>query len=81
MTDYFGTEVADPYRWMEDVDSTQTREWVAAEGALTDSYLAQIPARARIRADLTRLWNYERLSVPFHRGPLYFTFRNSGLQN
>jgi prolyl oligopeptidase len=81
VTDYFGTQVADPYRWMEDVDAPQTRDWVAAERALTDSYLAQIPARERIRADLTRLWNYERLSVPFHRGPLYFTFRNSGLQN
>ncbi len=81
VTDYFGTEVADPYRWMEDVDSPATRAWVEAERSLTESYLAAIPSRVRIRTELTRLWNYEKVSVPFHRGPLYFTFRNSGLQN
>jgi prolyl oligopeptidase len=81
VTDYFGTSVADPYRWMEDVDSPQTRTWVGAERSLTESYLAAIPSRARIHTELTRLWNYEKMSVPFHRGPLYFTFRNAGLQN
>jgi prolyl oligopeptidase len=83
VTDYFGTKVADPYRWMEGVDSPQTRAWVLAEQKLTDSYLAAIPSRAQIHEELTRLWNYEKISAPVHsrRGDQYFVFRNSGLQN
>jgi prolyl oligopeptidase len=83
VTDYFGTKVPDPYRWMEDVDSPQTRAWVLAEQKLTDSYLAAVPGRAQIHEQLTRLWNYEKISVPVHsrRGDQYFVFRNTGLQN
>jgi len=81
MDTYFGTRVADPYRWLEDVDSPQTRAWVSAEGKLTRSYLKAIPQRRAIRARLQQLFNYERLGVPFRAGARYFYFRNSGLQN
>ena len=58
--DYFGTAVADPYRWLEDDTSAETAAWVAAENKVTFGYLEKIPARARLRARLTELWNYER---------------------
>jgi len=78
---YFGTVVADPYRWMEDVDSPQTTAWVKAEGDLTRAYLDAIPQRPQIRDAYRALRNYERLSAPFHEGKHWFYFRNSGLQN
>src|ERR687885_225735 len=62
--DYFGTKVADPYRWLEDLDSPETRAWVEAENKLTFDYLGQIPQRAAIKDRLTKLWNYERYGVP-----------------
>src|SRR6266481_5422030 len=55
--DYFGTKVADPYRWLEDVDAPETRTWIEAENALTFDYLARIPQRDAIRHRLTTLWN------------------------
>src|SRR5262245_34751409 len=58
--DYHGTKVADPYRWREDPDSTETRAWVDAENKVTFSYLEQIPERSAIKERLTKLWNYER---------------------
>ena len=79
--DYHGVKVADPYRWLEDLDSEETRNWVEAENKLTSSFLNDIPARAKIRERLTRLWNYERFGVPFREGKNYFYTRNSGLQN
>ena len=65
--DYFGTQVADPYRWLEDDNSAETAAWVEAENKVTFGYLAQIPARARLRERLTTLWNYERYGVPSQR--------------
>ena len=79
--DYFGTKVADPYRWMEEIDSPQTRAWVEAEDALTESYLAKIPQRRALRARLKQLYDYERVSAPSHENQTYLIFRNSGLQN
>ncbi len=79
--DYHGTRVADPYRWLEDVDAAETRAWVEAENALTAAYLAQIPARDTLRRRLTRLWNYPRYGTPFHKGGRYFFLKNDGLQN
>jgi prolyl oligopeptidase len=79
--DYFGTKVADPYRWLEDANSAETKAWVDAENQVTQAYLAQIPQRAAIRARLTRLWNYERYTVPYKEGGRYFYSRNDGLQN
>ncbi|HEY0427692.1 MAG TPA: prolyl oligopeptidase family serine peptidase [Pyrinomonadaceae bacterium] len=78
---YFGTSVADPYRWLEDADSVETKAWVEAENKLTFSYLDTIPERARIKNRLTELWNYEKYSAPFKEGKRYFYYKNDGLQN
>lgn len=78
---YHGTMVADPYRWLEDANSLETKEWVTAQNKVTQAYLAQIPQRAAIRERLTKLWNYERYSVPGKEGGRYFYSRNDGLQN
>jgi len=79
--DYFGTRVADPYRWLEDTDSPATLAWVKAENELTFGYLAAIPERAAIRARLEALWNYAKFSAPAKRGGRYFYSENSGLLN
>ena len=79
--DYHGTKVADPYRWLEDADSAETRAWVQAENKITFGYLEQIPFRQAIKDRMTKLWNYERYTVPFKEGGRYFFTRNNGLQN
>ncbi|HEX6285570.1 MAG TPA: prolyl oligopeptidase family serine peptidase [Pyrinomonadaceae bacterium] len=79
--DYHGTKVADPYRWLEDLDSAETAKWVEAQNKLTFGFLNSIPQRAAIRERLTKLWNYEKFGVPFKEGSRYFYTRNSGLQN
>ncbi len=79
--EYFGTRVADPYRWLEEVDSPQTQRWIAQENELAESVLATVPRREAIRQRLTQVWNYERRSVPEKAGELYAYFRNTGLQN
>ena len=78
---YHGVSIADPYRWLEDTDSPETKAWVAAENQLSDSYLATIPQRAAIKNRLTQIWNYARYSAPFKEGGRYFFFQNTGLQN
>jgi prolyl oligopeptidase len=78
---YHGTVVADPYRWLEDANSAETREWVEAQNKVTQAYLAQIPNRDAIKQRLTKLWNYERYSVTYKAGGRYFYSRNDGLQN
>ena len=78
--DYFGHHVADPYRWLEDLDAAATKGWVDAENALTFGYLSRLPQRDSIRARLTALWNYPKVSVPVREaGQLWFR-KNSGLQ-
>lgn len=79
--DYHGTQIADPYRWLEDVDSPETLAWVRAQNELTFGCLSQIPARDRLRKRITELWDYARAMTIHHRGRRYFQFRNSGLQN
>ena len=79
--DYFGTMVADPYRWMEDVDSAEVKTWVDAENELTQSYLTQVASRPKMHARLMELLNFERYTVPSRRGSRYFYSHNSGLQN
>ena len=79
--DYHGTKVADPYRWLEDLDSPQTRAWVDAERALTAKLLEQMPERTAIRARLKALWNYPRISMPSKRGGHYLVWKNDGLQD
>ena len=78
---YHGVNIADPYRWLEDTDSPETKAWVAAENQLSDAYLATIPERAAIKNRLTQIWNYARFSAPFKEGGRYFYFQNTGLQN
>ena len=79
--DYFGTEVADPYRWLEDDNSPETAAWVAAQNEVTFGYLAAIPEREAIRQRLTTLWDFERYGVPVKEGRYYIYSRNDGLQN
>jgi len=79
--DYHGVKVADPYRWLEDLDSEETRQWVEAENKLTFAFLNSIPERPAIRQRLTKLWDFEKYGVPFKEGNRYFYTRNSGLQN
>ena len=78
--DYHGTRVRDPYRWMEDLDSPEVAQWVAAENRVTSEYLATLPDRDPFKARMTELWNYPRVSVPFWEGGHWFYRRNSGLQ-
>lgn len=79
--DYFGTKVPDPYRWLEDPDSPETRAWVEAENRITFRFLEQIPERDQIKRRLTKLWNYERYGLPRKEGGRYFISKNDGLQN
>ena len=79
--DYHGTKVADPYRWLEDLDSPETRAWVSAEASLAEGYLAKIGARSRIKRRLTELSDFEKFGLPFHEGGRYFYTHNTGLQN
>lgn len=79
--DYHGTKVADPYRWLEDPDAADSREWIEAQNKLTFGYLETLPQRERLKERLTELWNYERYSAPFKRGGKYFYSKNDGLQN
>ena len=78
---YHGVTVADPYRWLEDPNSDETKAWVEAQNEVTFSYLRQLPAVEPLQQRLTELWNYERYSVPFKRGGRYFYYKNDGLQN
>ncbi|MBD1839643.1 prolyl oligopeptidase family serine peptidase [Coleofasciculus sp. FACHB-501] len=79
--DYHGTKVSDPYRWLEDPDSDETKAWVEAQNQVTFSYLNEIPVREKIKQRLTQLWDYEKYSLPFKAGDRYFYFKNDGLQN
>ena len=79
--DYHGTKVPDPYRWLEDPDSPETRAWIEAENKLTEEFLSRIPVRDKIRERLTELWNYPKYSAPFKEGGRYFFSKNDGLQN
>lgn len=78
---YHGTAVADPYRWLEELDSVETRAWIEAQQNLTGQFLQQLPRRQQIEQRVTKLWNYERYGVPWKRGGRYFFSRNDGLQN
>lgn len=78
---HFGVRVADPYRWMEDLDAPATRNWVAAEKALTDAYLQKLPGREAIARSLRELSNYQRLGIPTVAGGRYFYRSNTGLQD
>src|SRR5690606_25990440 len=78
---YFGTEVPDPYRWLEDDLAPETKAWVDAQNKVTQHYLGQIPYRDAIYRRLEKLWNYEKFSAPFVEGEYTYFYKNDGLQN
>ena len=78
---YFGTQVSDPYRWLEDDRSAETAQWVKAQNDFTFGYLSKIPYRQAIKEKLEKLWNYEKLSAPFTEGDYTYYYKNDGLQN
>jgi prolyl oligopeptidase len=78
---YFGTEVPDPYRWLEDDKSEETEEWVAAQNKVTFGYLEKIPYREEIKKRLEKMWNYEKFTAPFKKGDFTYFSKNDGLQN
>jgi prolyl oligopeptidase len=78
---YHGVDVPDPYRWMEDPDGPETREWVEAQVGVTTQWLEDVPRRSVLTERLTKLWNYERFSSPSRKGGKYFFRHNNGLQN
>lgn len=81
VNNYFGTQVPDPYRWLENDTSEETKNWVVAQNKVTFSYLNAIPFKQKIVDRLTEIYNYERYSAPFKQGTRYFYYKNNGLQN
>lgn len=79
--DLHGVKVSDPYRWMEDLDGAELKEWIEAENKITFGYLNTIPRRSTIRERITQLWDYEKFGIPYKKGGYYFFTKNDGLQN
>ena len=78
---YFGTEIQDPFRWLEDDRSQKTSDWVDAQNKYTFGILDKIPFRDKIKKRLTKVWNYEKESAPFQKGNFWYFYKNDGLQN
>ncbi|WP_201747997.1 prolyl oligopeptidase family serine peptidase [Chitinophaga vietnamensis] len=81
VNNYHGTQIADPYRWLEDDHSAETKAWVAEENKITQDYLSRIPFRNDIKKRLETLWNYPKNGAPVKHGKYYYYFKNDGLQN
>lgn len=81
VTNYFGTEIKDPYRWLEDDMSVETADWVIAQNKVTFDYLSKIPYREALKNRLEKLWNYEKIGAPFKEGDFHYFYKNNGLQN
>jgi prolyl oligopeptidase len=77
---YFGIQVPDPYRWLEETESEESKEWIRAQNELTINYLSQIPFRQKIAERLKEIWNYPKYGTPFRKGAYYYYFKNDGLQ-
>lgn len=77
---YFGVDVKDPYRWLEDDLSQETKDWVISQNEVTYNYLDQIPFRDKLNKQMTELWNYEKISAPFVEGDYTYFYKNDGLQ-
>jgi prolyl oligopeptidase len=78
--DYHGTKIADPYRWMEDLDSKEVAEWVAAQNKVTFAHLEKLPMRQLLHSRIEQFWNYPKVTVPFREGGRLFYKKNSGLE-
>jgi len=78
---YHGTNIADPYRWLEDDQSAETKEWVTRQNIVTNGYLSQIPFRDKVKARLEQIFDYEKYAPPFKEGDKFYFFKNDGLQN
>jgi len=78
---YFGVEVADPYRWLEDDKSVETAEWVKAQNVVTFDYLSKIPFREALKNRLKQIWDYPKYGTPFYKDKYFFFFKNDGMQN
>ncbi len=78
---YFGTQVNDPFRWLEDDMSEETKAWVKSQNEVTFGYLNQIPFREKIKQRLEKIWNYEKVGAPTKHGDYYYFYKNDGLQN
>ena len=78
---YHGTQINDPYRWLEDDNSPETKEWVTAQNEVTQDFVSQIPFRSKVRDRLQELMDYERYGSPFKEAGKYYYFKNDGLQN
>lgn len=81
VSNYFGTEIKDPYRWLEDDKSAETGEWVAQQNEATYGYLDNIPYREDLKNRLEKLWNYEKVGAPFKEGENTYFYKNNGIQN
>ena len=81
ITHFFGTDIKDPYRWLEDDQSLETKTWVKAQNEITFGYLGNIPYREELKERLTKLWNYEKIGSPFKEGGYTYFYKNDGLQN
>ena len=78
---YFGTIIKDPYRWLEDDNSADTKAWVKEENKVTEEYLSKIPFREKVKSRLKEMWNYTKYDAPFKEGDYYYFYKNDGLQN
>lgn len=78
---YFGEQINDVYRWLEDDRSPETEAWVKAQNVVTYNYLEQIPYREQLKKRMEQLWNYEKISAPFKEGDFTYYYKNNGLQN
>lgn len=78
--EFWGEKIADPYRWLEDDRSAETKTWVEAENKVTFDYLNAIPFRTKLKDQLTEIWNYEKIGTPFKEGGYTYFFKNNGLQ-
>ena len=81
VSNYFGTEIKDPYRWLEDDKSAETAQWVAQQNEATYGYLDNIPYREDLKNRLEKLWNYEKVGAPFKKGENTYFYKNNGIQN
>ncbi|WHT47835.1 hypothetical protein QNH10_17350 [Sporosarcina thermotolerans] len=78
---FHGTDIADPYRWLEDSKNPEVQQWVDLQNEKTQAFLATFPNRDKVKAKLTETWNFPKYTVPRKEGDYYYFHKNDGLQN